>query len=149
MSQVAGRAGRKEKQGNVIIQTSIPENKVIRQVINNDYDSFYTTQLHERHEFAYPPFSRLITVTLKHTKQDALQKQAKELKPVLVKIFGKDVAGPEAPLVSRIQNKFILNFRIKIKRNNVTNIKNILLEDITKFRTTHNVQIILDVDPYF
>ncbi|MDR1896695.1 MAG: primosomal protein N', partial [Prevotellaceae bacterium] len=117
MSQVAGRAGRKDKRGEVIIQTSMPENPVIRQVINHDYESFFKTQISERHTFNYPPFCRLIILSIRHPKQETVQNAGKTLKITLQNIFGKEVAGPEPPPVGRIQNKYILNFRIKLKKD--------------------------------
>jgi primosomal protein N' (replication factor Y) len=151
MSQVAGRAGRKDKPGEVIIQTSIPENPVIRQVIRHDYDSFFVTQTDERRTFNYPPFCRLIVLSLKHPKEDVLREAAETLKTMLVKIFGKDLAGPEPPPVGRVQNKFILNFRIKLKKNaDLNNCKRLISDAFTSLKTERkyaSLIIIADVDP--
>jgi primosomal protein N' (replication factor Y) len=121
MSQVAGRAGRKDRPGEVIIQTTTPENPVIRQVIKYDYDSFFATQLNERRMFNYPPFCRLIVLSIKHSRQDVLNEAGNALKAMLLKTFGKDLAGPEPPPIGRIQNRYILNFRIKLKKNSSIN----------------------------
>jgi primosomal protein N' (replication factor Y) len=151
MSQVAGRAGRKDKPGEVIIQTTIPENPVIRQVIKHDYDSFFATQIDERQFFNYPPFCRLIILSIKHSKQDVLREAGEVLKIMLVKIFGKDVAGPEPPPVGRVQNKFILNFRIKLRKNsNLDNCKQLINNAFTTLKTEKKyagVIIVADVDP--
>ncbi|MDR1582976.1 MAG: primosomal protein N' [Prevotellaceae bacterium] len=151
MSQVAGRAGRKDKPGKVIIQTSIPENPVIRQVIKHDYDSFFATQIDERRFFNYPPFCRLIVLSIKHSKQDVLREAGEILKIMLIKIFGKDVAGPEPPPIGRIQNKFILNFRIKLRKNsNLDNCKRLINNAFLSLKTEKkytSVIIIADIDP--
>jgi primosomal protein N' (replication factor Y) len=151
MSQVAGRAGRKDRPGEVIIQTSIPENPVIRQVIKHDYDSFFATQINERQTFNYPPFCRLIILSIKHSKQDVLREAGDVLKVMLLKTFGKDLAGPEPPPVGRVQNKFILNFRIKLRKNaNLDNCKQIINNAFVTLKADRkysSVITVADVDP--
>jgi primosomal protein N' (replication factor Y) len=151
MSQVAGRAGRKERQGEVIVQTAMPENPIIRQVVNHDYLSFFATQIDERRIFNYPPFSRLIVLSLKHTNQDTVRAAGEVLKPMLIKIFGKDVAGPEPPPVGRIQNKYILNFRIKLwKNSNLHHCKHLINDVFIQLKSERKyagVILIADVDP--
>jgi primosomal protein N' (replication factor Y) len=151
MSQVAGRAGRKDKPGEVIIQTTIPENPVIRQVIKHDYDSFFAMQMDERRIFNYPPFCRLAIVSIKHAKQDVLREAGDVLKTALIKIFGKDVAGPEPPPVGRIQSKYILNFRIKLKKDsNLNHYKRLINDAFTQLKAEKKysgIIIVADVDP--
>lgn len=151
MSQVSGRAGRKDKPGKVIIQTSVPENPVIRQVINYEYNTFYHTQADERRLFNYPPFCRLLVISLRHTKQDVVNKAGGHLKIILGNIFGKNVAGPEPPPVGRIQNKYILNFRIKLKKDaKAAYYKEILAQVTTQLKADKRypgIQVIIDVDP--
>jgi primosomal protein N' (replication factor Y) len=151
MSQVAGRAGRKDKQGEVIIQTTIPENPVIRQVVNHDYNAFFETQIDERRIFNYPPFSRLILLSVKHANQDTVRAAGDIMKTVLKRIFGKDVAGPEPPPVGRIQNKYILNFRIKLKKNSDLNHYKTMINDavihLKSEKKYAGVIVVADVDP--
>lgn len=151
MSQVAGRAGRKDRQGEVIIQTAVPENPVIRQVVNHDYISFFDTQIDERRIFNYPPFCRLVILSIKHTNQDLVRAAGDILKTALVKIFGKDVAGPEPPPVGRIQNKYILNFRIKLKKNSNLNQWKYLMNNafiqLKSDKKYAGIIIVADVDP--
>jgi primosomal protein N' (replication factor Y) len=151
MSQVAGRAGRKDKPGEVIIQTTIPENPVIRQVIKHDYNSFFNTQINERRMFNYPPFCRLIVLSLRHSKQDVLREAGEKMKIMLKNIFGKDVAGPEPPPVGRIQNKYILNFRIKLKKDaNVNHYKQLINDTFIQLKSDRKyagIIIAADVDP--
>jgi primosomal protein N' (replication factor Y) len=152
MSQVAGRAGRKDKQGEVIIQTTIPENPVIRQVIKYDYDSFFSTQLNERRMFNYPPFCRLIVLSIKHPKQDLLREAGNTLKITLSEIFGKNVAGPEPPPVGRIQNKYILNFRIKLQKNSsIDHYKHLINSAFVQLKSEKKyagIITVADLDPF-
>jgi primosomal protein N' (replication factor Y) len=151
MSQVAGRAGRKDKPGEVIIQTSMPENPVIRQVIKHDYATFFAMQTDERRLFNYPPFCRLIVLSIKHPKQDVVREAGNVMKTMLVKIFGKDVAGPEPPPVGRVQNKYILNFRIKLKKdadlNHYKSLINNVFSQLKSERKYAGLVVIADVDP--
>ena len=151
MSQVAGRAGRADKPGLVLIQTSMPENPLIRQVVNHDYESFFHAQIAERETFNYPPFRRLIVVSLKHSNRELLQDAGAALKVTLTKIFGSNVAGPEPPPVGRVQNKYILCFRIKLKKDSVSDrYKDFLRDVFARLRTEKKYSgliIVADVDP--
>ncbi|MDR0560928.1 MAG: primosomal protein N' [Prevotellaceae bacterium] len=152
ISQVGGRAGRKDKKGRVFIQTLNPENQIIRQVVNNDFKSFFETQIQERRLFNYPPFCRLIMISIRHSNRELLNEAAVILKTDLAKTFDRQVSGPEPPPVGRVQNKFILNFRIKIpKDNNTANYKQILNETFIQFKSVKQfagIMLIADVDPY-
>jgi primosomal protein N' (replication factor Y) len=151
MSQVAGRAGRKDKPGEVIIQTSMPENPVIRQVIKHDYEAFFAMQTDERRLFNYPPFCRLIVLSIKHPKQDVVREAGEVMKTMLIKIFGKDVAGPEPPPVGRVQNKYILNFRIKLRKDaNLNQYKSLISTVFAQLKSERKyagLVVIADVDP--
>ncbi len=115
LTQVAGRAGRKHKQGEVIIQTSQPEHKLIRQVINNDYKGMYAKELDERQAFKYPPFYRLIYVYMKHKDEKLLNELATTYANYLRRIFGNRVLGPDNPPVARVQSLFIRKVMLKIE----------------------------------
>ncbi|MDR2466988.1 MAG: primosomal protein N' [Prevotellaceae bacterium] len=151
MSQVAGRAGRANKPGMVLIQTSMPENPVIRQVVNHDYETFFETQIVERLTFNYPPFCRLILVSLKHSNRELLQEAGAALKIALTKVFGANVAGPEPPPVGRVQNKYILCFRIKLKKDGAADSYKDFLRDafarLRKEKKYSGLIVIADVDP--
>lgn len=114
MVQVAGRAGRKDIQGKVYIQTYNPLHNVIRQVTENDYEGMYKEQLYERHNFKYPPFYRLIRITLRHKDYEKLKDGALWLYNVLSQNFGIPVLGPEEPGINRIRNEYIRTIMIKI-----------------------------------
>jgi len=115
LTQVSGRAGRKNKQGKVIIQTSKPENSVIQDVIAYDYNSMYSGQIAEREMFRYPPFYRMIRISLKHRNYQLLNDAAKYMAEILTERFGNRVLGPEYPVVARIKNMFIKNIIVKFE----------------------------------
>ncbi len=117
MTQVAGRSGRSEKQGNVIIQTYNPEHNTIQQVTNNDYLGMYKEQLYERQIYFYPPYYRLIKLTLKHRDYDKLKQGSMWLYQVLQQNLQMPVLGPEEPIISRIRNEYIRTILIKIPQN--------------------------------
>lgn len=115
MAQVAGRAGRKNKQGWVVLQTKSPELPVIHQVLVNDYEGMYREQLEERALFKYPPFYRLIYVYLKHRKEEVLTEAADWVSEALRKGLGERILGPDRPPVARIQTWFIRKIMIKVE----------------------------------
>lgn len=117
MTQVSGRAGRHNKQGRVIIQTYNPAHQVINYVLNNDYRAMYDNQITERRVFGYPPYSKLIYLTLKHPDDAVLDKAAAELSFELRKVLAQRVVGPEYPMVSRVRNMYIKNIMIRLERN--------------------------------
>jgi primosomal protein N' (replication factor Y) (superfamily II helicase) len=151
MSQVSGRAGRKNKRGKVIIQSYNPEHSIIQEVIANDYLSMYTNQLLDRKNFNYPPFYRLIEITVIHKDLNMVNASAKFLADELKSHFGKRVLGPEFPLVSRIRNLYHKNILLKIEREtSVANVKKIVADQLIKFKSDSDyksVRIQIDVDP--
>ncbi|ESU26449.1 primosomal protein N' [Flavobacterium limnosediminis JC2902] len=118
MMQVSGRAGRSEKRGKVMIQTYNPYHNIIQQVTHNDYNGMYNEQVYERHNFKYPPYYRLVKLTLKHRDFDKLKEGSMWLYNVLVQQLQIPVLGPEEPAISRIRNEFIRTILIKIPNQN-------------------------------
>jgi primosomal protein N' (replication factor Y) len=116
MSQVAGRAGRKEKRGKVIIQTTDPDHWVIKLIEQHDFVSFYENEIIERENYFYPPFYKLIRLTLKHKEESLVEKAAFELANSLQETFKERVLGPEFPIIKRIQNQFLKEIILKIER---------------------------------
>ena len=151
MSQVSGRAGRKAKRGKVIIQTYDPYHRIIRQVIETDYQAMYNNEVVERKQFNYPPFYRLIHFTLKHRDRDVLNAGADEFTNNLKEKFGARVLGPEFPVISRIKNQYHKNVLIKIEREasikSVRKIITALKNNFETFSSYKAVKIIIDVDP--
>ena len=114
MTQVAGRSGRAEKRGKVIIQTYNPLHNIIQQVTNNDYEGMYKEQLYERKIYYYPPFYRLIKLTLKHRDFEKLKEGSFWLYQVLQQNLTIPVLGPEEPAIGRIRNEYIRTIMIKM-----------------------------------
>ena len=114
MTQVAGRSGRAEKRGKVIIQTYNPLHNIIQQVTNNDYEGMYKEQLYERKIYYYPPFYRVIRLTLKHRDFEKLKEGSMWLYQVLQQSLTIPVLGPEEPAIGRIRNEYIRTIMIKI-----------------------------------
>jgi len=153
LAQVSGRAGRRGKQGKVVIQTYDPNHRVIKQVIENDYKGLYMTEMEERRSFKYPPFYRIINLDIKHKSADILYNQAEYLATELRKNFGDRVIGPEVPLVSRIRNYYIKSIMLKFEKDGVSinRVKAVIRDVITQFQTTKLSKgsiVQPDVDPY-
>lgn len=115
MTQVSGRAGRKNKQGFVLLQTSHPSHPVINCVKNYDYESFYNTQIEERRIFGYPPFFRLISISIKGRDETMVDNAAKHFAQCLRQTFAERILGPGKPPVSRIQSLYIRKILLKIE----------------------------------
>jgi primosomal protein N' (replication factor Y) len=152
LAQVSGRAGRRKKQGRVVIQTTDPSNQVIRLVLLNDYKAMYRHQIEERRNFNYPPFFRLIRVSLKHKDRAELNNFSEQLAAGLRAHFGRRILGPEFPPVSRIQEWYIKNILVKVERErSQSKAKALIRSEIEKIETLKGaggLRIITDVDPY-
>jgi primosomal protein N' (replication factor Y) len=151
IAQVSGRAGRRNKRGKVVIQTYNPEHSVIQYVMANDYEAMYNSQILERRNFKYPPFYRLVKLTLQHKNEEILNKAANELAVILRQSFGKRVLGPEYPTVSRVRNYFLKNILLKFERSpELSQMKEALRQHCYTFLfhpEFKQVRIIVDVDP--
>ncbi|MBR4218074.1 MAG: primosomal protein N', partial [Bacteroidales bacterium] len=151
MSQVAGRAGRKGKQGKVIIQTYEPSHPVLQDVLRNDFKGLYEKQMVTRRQFGYPPFYRIVLIRLKHKDYQMLNAAAAELSSMLRPIFKHDLLGPEYPMVSRVKNLYIKQMLVKFNReHNAQQVKDLILKHIGLFRLLpeyKSVIVQLDVDP--
>ncbi|WP_295651808.1 primosomal protein N' [uncultured Mucilaginibacter sp.] len=153
LAQVSGRAGRRGKQGKVVIQTYEPGHRVIKQVIANDYADLYNTEMEERKAFKYPPFYRIIELNIKHKEPEKLYVQAEYIATELRKHFADRVIGPEFPLINRIRNYYIKSIMLKFEKDTVsiTKVKAILQEVLLQFQTTKlskGCVVQPDVDPY-
>ena len=152
IKQVSGRAGRSGSRGRVIIQTKNINHYVNRRIIENDDINFYKNEINQRKEFNYPPFSRLIKINLKSKKNEILYNSANWLADSLRNISNIEVLGPEYPLISRINNFFIVNILLKIdSKSNIPNQKkliDIVLSRFNKYPEFRSVKILIDVDPY-
>lgn len=151
MSQVSGRAGRKGRQGQVILQTKSPDLPVIRQVVQNDYRSFYSDLLAERRDFRYPPFYHLIYVYLKHREENTVNSAGLELGSRLREIFGSRVLGPDKPAVARVKTlsirKIVLKLENGIDHARVRQYLRGAMEAMLKDKRYGALQVYYDVDP--
>ena len=151
MAQVAGRAGRKNKQGLVILQTKSPDLPVIHQVMRNDYENLYFDQLAERQLFRYPPYYRLIYVYLKHRKESVLDLAAETMAQYLRSGLGDRVLGPDKPPVARVQTLYIKKMIVKVEqtasmgkvRDYLLSVQRAIVED-ERFRS---LIVYYDVEP--
>jgi len=152
MVQVAGRAGRKNKKGKVIIQTSNPDHWVLERVKEHDYSGFYETEIQERKLFFYPPFYKIIDLTLRNTDELKLNIAAQNLVEKLRPVFKERVVGPEFPLIKRIQNFYIKEIKIKIEKDAPERkVKQKLQEIIDIFYAepaNKSTRLSIDVDSY-
>jgi primosomal protein N' (replication factor Y) len=152
MEQVSGRAGRRQKQGKVVIQTSDPANKIIRLILRHDYASMFRMQSEERMTFNYPPFCRMVKINVKHKDRIQLNYYSDILGRDLKEIFGKRVLGPESPVISQVQLWYIKTILIKIERQKSSaKAKQLIIEAIDRLEKEKGasaLKIAIDVDPY-
>lgn len=149
--QVSGRAGRKNKQGMVVVQTSQPDHPVIHDVIGNNYIQLFNRQMEERKMFRYPPYFRLIKVVVKHQKKERLDLAAMHLATAFRAIFNKNVLGPEYPVVGKIQTWFQKEILIKLPRDGkIQEAKAKIMEVVNRTKAQPNnsgLIVYADVDP--
>lgn len=149
--QVSGRAGRKGKQGLVILQTKNQELPIIQQVVHNDYQNFYRNVLEERKDFHYPPFYRLIYVYLKHREENVVESAGYELGSRLREVLGNRVLGPDKPAVARIKTLNIRKIVLKLENGiDMTRAKQVLRQvqaAMSKDKRYGALVVYYDVDP--
>jgi primosomal protein N' (replication factor Y) len=153
LTQVSGRAGRRQKQGLVLIQTANVNNPLLQKIIRNDYQGFYQDEIIERETYYYPPFTRMIEISVKHTEQEKAFEAAQHLAKLLLEKLGKArVLGPETPLVDRVRNKFLFDIYLKLEKDklNIKATKTFLreqIDDLFQNRLFRDVAVVVDVDP--
>lgn len=152
IEQVSGRAGRRQKQGIVVIQTSDPRNSIIRLVLNHDYRKMFRLQTEERKIFNYPPFCRMIRISVRHHERSKLDVYAGILGNELKQQFGKRILGPEYPLIGQVQLWYIKNILVKIEREislaKTRELISAAIEKVMKEKGASSLRIAVDVDPY-
>jgi primosomal protein N' (replication factor Y) len=151
MSQVSGRAGRKDERGKVIIQTTDTSNPVIKYVRENDFESMFDEQISERQLFKYPPFVRMIKISIRNKNHDQLVRESRHISDKLRLAFGNRVYGPQSPLIGRISSYYLMEILLKIEKQSSFSkarglLKNIIRECGGNERSA-GTKIILDVDP--
>ena len=153
MEQVSGRAGRKDEQGIVMIQATQVNHPVLKFVQQHDYKKMYVFELTNRQQFFYPPFSRIIQVTLKHKIKEVVDAAAQKLAHALQKDLGNYVVGPAAPVVNRIRNQYIMELMIKLPLDmkQIQRYKQVIRNQFNLLLTEapfKSVVMIADVDAY-
>lgn len=151
LSQVAGRAGRKNNSGRVILQTRSADNEIIADVVNNDFDAMFRSQMEERETFHYPPFHRLIYVYLRHRDRDVVESLSVDMATLLKSMFGKRVLGPDWPVVSKVQSLHIRKIIIKMEAGaSVQKVRSALrdIQDkVLALPNANGLSLYYDVDP--
>ena len=152
MTQVSGRAGRSDKRGKVIIQTYNVNHNIIQQVTHNDYEGMYKEQLYERQIYKYPPYFRLIKLTLKHKDFDKLKEGSMWLYQVMQQNLSMPVLGPEEPGINRIRNEYIRTIMVKIPQSSsISNTKKTIQKVLNSFEVIPQyraIKVAANVDFY-
>lgn len=151
MTQVAGRAGRKGRRGQVFLQTNRPELPVIRHIVSGDYKAFFHSLMRERKLFRYPPFTRLIYIYLKHKEENIADTAAIELGSRLRQSLGERVLGPDKPAVARVKTLFIRKIVLKLETSlGITAIRSRIRQSVSALLQDPRYKSLLiyyDVDP--
>ncbi|GAB5554235.1 MAG: primosomal protein N' [Saprospiraceae bacterium] len=153
MVQVSGRAGRKGQQGSVLIQSYNTTHPVLKEVLESDFHGFFAREIEERQQFKYPPFIRLIKVSLKHKQPRTVNEAAKLYGSFIKKHLGDRVKGPAIPYVSRVRGYYVLDFLVKLEKetSKMSRIKEVLMEGMYQLHQKKGytgVRVNIDVDPY-
>jgi primosomal protein N' (replication factor Y) len=153
ITQVAGRAGRREIKGQVIIQTRNPENELFNKVISGNYSEFFSQEIADRRKYYYPPFVKLIKITTRHSDSKMAEKAAHALHYQMAAISVKKIVlGPEKSMIARIKNQYQFESLIKLDKQGATQsvFKESLLkiiENLLGVPEFRSVRWIVDVDP--
>jgi primosomal protein N' (replication factor Y) len=153
ITQVSGRAGRREKPGTVVIQTADPEHPLLRLLLEHNYQEFYHREIADRKLHNYPPFTRLIEITVKHTDKKSCRTASLQLAEMIkqtapsVRVF-----GPGEPMISKIRNQYLMSILLKIPRGkgDLHLLKQSLhqtVQQLLKEKDNRNVKVVIDVDP--
>lgn len=149
--QVAGRGGRREIRGTVVIQTAEPDNPVLQEVVAGDYEAMARRQLAQRKAFFYPPYARLIEITLRHRDLSAVRRAANALAEMLRERFGKRVLGPAPPPVDRVRGEYLIGILLKVEAGaSMARARGILSDALgatAKHPDYKGVTMVCDVDP--
>jgi len=152
LQQVAGRAGRTDTRGKVVVQTYNPYHTILQQVSINDFESMFVEQLEDRRIYKYPPFCRIIKLTIKHKDYNKVNEGSDWLAIRLRHVFKDNVLGPEFPVVSRIRNQYHKNILLKIPQNqSLVKTKSVLQKIKMSFSSTKDyraARLLINVDNY-
>jgi primosomal protein N' (replication factor Y) len=152
MEQVSGRAGRRETAGKVIIQTMNPKHPTLLHVLRHDYTGMYNEEIEKRHQYFYPPYSRIIQVRFKHKERDIVNDGANRFAKAIEMPYGKYLVGPAEPVVNRVRNMFLMELLVKLPKDSqlIQQFKHDLLKECANLHADQRFRkliIIPDVDP--
>ena len=152
LSQVAGRAGRKELRGKVLIQTYQPHHPIIQHVINGNYDQMFNKELKDRKKYYYPPYNRLIRIVVNHSDMEILKNASHWIVNVLSQSEYGKILGPVFPPVARIRNRYRMHILVKISANKSRDqVKQMIKKTLDHFDSIpifRSCKVNVDVDPY-
>jgi primosomal protein N' (replication factor Y) len=151
MEQVSGRAGRKDNFGKVLIQTSNPVHPILQHVQRHDYVGMYNEEIEKRRQFFYPPFSRIIHLSLKHKEREVVTEAAHVFAKLLKVAYGKYIVGPAEPVINRVRSLILMEMLLKLPRDSqlIARCKEDVLKQITVLHAQKRfakVLVIPDVD---
>ena len=152
MEQVSGRAGRKHEQGKVLIQAVNVKHPVLMLVQQHDYEKFYDFEIEKRKEFFYPPFSRMVVITLKHKDKEVVEAAANKLALFISQDLKEFITGPAAPVVGRLRNQYLMEIMIKLpKESGMSGVYRKVIRNhinlMSAEKSFKSVTVITDVDP--
>ncbi|MDO4461729.1 MAG: primosomal protein N' [Bacteroidia bacterium] len=152
VSQVAGRAGRRGTRGHVLLQTKQIDSHVVTNSVNNNYKANAEREMDERKRYGYPPFVRLIHITIKHIDELEALRGATIIANELTQIFGRRILGPQPPTIARMQNLYLQRIILKMEKTaNPAKVKELLMDKINQILGDHSFKgtsVVVDVDPY-
>lgn len=152
MEQVSGRAGRKQANGRVVVQTADPEHAILQWVAKHDYLGFYQAELKKREAFGYPPYTRMIRVLFRHKLQPVVEGAAQAWSRAMGTVWQPRMMGPAEPLIARIRDQYRMEVWLKLPRSakSIADAKQKIVESIYTFRKDPaftRVEVVIDVDP--
>ena len=152
MEQVSGRAGRKQANGQVLVQTSDPEHPILKWVAAHDYIGFYEAELKKRQAFGYPPFSRMIRVLFRYKQQSVVEQAAQAWAKAMGTTWQARMIGPAEPMIARIRDQYRMEVWLKLPRSakSIAEAKGKIISSIYQFRKEKSlarVDVVIDVDP--
>ena len=152
MEQVSGRAGRKQANGQVLVQTSDPEHPILKWVAAHDYIGFYEAELKKREAFGYPPFSRMIRVLFRYKQQSVVEQAAQAWAKAMGATWQARMIGPAEPMIARIRDQYRMEVWLKLPRSakSIAEAKGKIISSIYQFRKEKSlarVDVVIDVDP--
>jgi primosomal protein N' (replication factor Y) len=152
MEQVSGRAGRKDTQGRVMIQTTNPKHPVLEWIREHDYKKLFQFEIETRKQFHYPPFSKLIQIIFRHREKHVAESAASLMANALAKDFGDHIMGPSEPVIGRIRNMYLMELLLKLPKDlkSIDYAKHLIHQQMAILqndRAFRSVVIQPDVDP--